>query len=123
MCHFGLSVTIRPKMSRLVFLSATMALLIFNPISTSAQLPNGQCSAEDLVCRIQDDNLVGIVEGVANLGECLETPPNEANFVTYFGPSGFPFVNSCLFFSACDTQGVKFRSYKFIFTLAVLLGY
>ena len=122
MCHFGLLVTNRPKMSRLVFLSATMAL-IFSPISTSAQLPNGQCSAEDLVCRLQDDNLVGIVEGVANLGECLETPPNEANFVTYFGPSGFPFVNSCLFFSACDTQGVKFRSYKFIFTLAVLLGY
>ena len=109
MCHFGLLVTIRPKMSRLVFLSATMAL-IFNPISTSAQLPNGQCSAEDLACRLQDDNLVGIVEGVANLGECLETQ-NEAEYVTFFGPLGYPFTSSCVFFSSCDSLGVKFRSY------------
>ena len=113
MCHFGLLVTIRPKMSRLVFLSATMAL-IFNPISTSAQLPNGQCSAEDLVCEVQDNNLVGIISGVANLAECLETQ-NEAGYVTYFGPSGFPFINSCVFFSACDTIGVKSRSYQLYF--------
>ena len=100
-------------MSRLFILSAT--ILVSNPIITLAKLPKGQCSAEGLVCRLQDDNLVGIVEGVENLTECLETP-NEANFVTYFGPSGFPFVNSCLFFSACDTLGVKFRSFQFIFT-------
>ena len=113
MCHFGLLVTIRPKMSRLVFLSATMAL-IFNPISTSAQLPNEQCSAEDVVCEPQDDNLVGIVSEVANLTECLETQ-SDADFVTYFGPSGFPFINSCVFFSACDTLGVKSRSYQLYF--------
>ena len=83
---------------------------IYNPIGTLAQLPNGQCSAENLVCEVQDNNLVGIISGVANLAECLETP-NEAGYVTYFGPSGFPFVSSCLFFSACDTLGEKFRSY------------
>ena len=108
MCHFWLLVSICPKMSRLFIFFAT--ILVSNPISTLAQLPNGECSAEDLVCHIQDDNLVGIVEGTANLEECLETQ-NEADFVTYFGPSGFPFVNSCLFFSACETLGVKFRSY------------
>ena len=77
-------------------------VLVSNPIGTSAQLPNGLCSAEDLACHLQDDNLVGIVEGVANLGECLENQ-NEADFVTYFGQSGFPFINTCLFYSACDS--------------------
>ena len=107
-------------MSRLLFLSATLAF-VYNPIGTWAQLPNGQCSAEDLVCEVQDNNLVGIISVVANLAECLETQ-NEAGYVTYFGPSGFPFVSSCLFFSACDTLGEKFRSYLslYINTVACL---
>ena len=99
-------------MHKLLLVSATMAL-ISNPIETFAQLPNGQCSAEDLVCELRDDNLLGIINGVASLTECLETQ-NEADFVTYFGSSGFPFAESCLFFTACDTLGVKFRSYWFI---------
>ena len=98
--------------SRLFILYAI--ILVSSPNSTLAKLPNGKCSAEDLVCHLQDDNLVGIIEGVVNLTECQETP-NEANFVTYFGTSGFPFVNSCLSFSACDSLGGKFRSYLFIF--------
>ena len=111
MCHAQSLADICPMMHQLLLVSATTAL-IFNPIGTSAQLPNGQCSAQDVVCEVQDDNLVGIISGVANLAECLETQ-NEADFVTHFGPSGFPFINSCLFFSACDTLGVKFRSYIF----------
>ena len=44
----------------------------------------------------------GIISEVQNLTECLETP-NEAAFVSYFGPAGFPFIDSCLYFSSCDT--------------------
>jgi hypothetical protein len=31
---------------------------------------------------------------------------NEAAFVSYFGPVGFPFIKSCLYFSSCNTLDI-----------------
>ena len=83
----------------LFFFGTTMALLL-NPIGIGAQLR--ACSTLDAYCRIEGDNLQGIVSEVQNLTDCLEAP-NEAAFVSYFGPAGFPFVDSCVYFSSCDT--------------------
>ena len=79
---------------------ATAITFLTNPIGIGGQ--STQCSTVDAYCRIEGDNLQGIVSEVQNLTECLETP-NEAAFVSYFGPAGFPFIDSCLYFLSCDT--------------------
>ena len=94
-------VDISPKMYRLILVSATVAL-ISSPIGTSAQLPNGQCAAQNVTCRIEEDNLVGIASDVADLSECSDIT-NEGDYFTYYGSNGFPFVESCLYFSSCQT--------------------
>ena len=88
-------------MYRLLLVSATLAL-VSGPIGSWAQLPNGQCTAEDVTCRIEDDNLVGTANGVADLSECSDIA-GEGDYLTYFGSAGFPFVDSCLYFSSCQT--------------------
>ena len=87
-------------MHQLLLVSATVAL-ISNPIGTSAQLPNGQCAVENVTCKIEDDNLVGITSDVADLSECSDLI-NEGDYFTYYGSAGFPFVDSCLYFSSCQ---------------------
>ena len=79
-------------------------------VGDEAPLPDDPCITEDFACEIEEDNLVGIVDGASNITECLQNDAYEANYVTYFGPSGFPFVDTCLFFNACDILGVNFWS-------------
>ena len=80
------------------------------PNCPEAPIPDGICLVEDLACEIADDNLVGMASGVSNITECLEdATAYNASHVTYFGPNGFPFVDSCLYFNACDILGEKFR--------------
>ena len=84
----------------LIFITTTTTIvLLSNPIGIGAQLR--PCSTEDAYCQIEGDNLQGVISEAQNLTECLETA-NEAAFVSYFGPLGFPFVDSCLYFSSCD---------------------
>ena len=78
----------------------SVIFLLFSIIGTVAVLPNGLCSAENVTCEIANDNLVGIVDGASNATECRDISEN--GYYTYFGPSGFPFTNSCLFFSSCE---------------------
>ena len=85
-------------MHPLLFFGTTIALLT-NPIGIGAQLR--ACSTLDAYCRIEGDNLQGIISEVQNLTDCLETPNEAAAFVSYFGPAGFPFVDSCVYFSSC----------------------
>ena len=101
MCGAEPLADIYPKMYRLLLVSATMAL-ISSPIGTSAQLPNGQCSTENITCGIEDDNLVGIASNVADLSDCSDIT-NEGRYFSYYGSEGFPFANSCLFFSSCQS--------------------
>merc|ERR1719367_1018496 len=86
---------------------ALAALLLFCPLVTEAQLPNGLCYAEDVTCELQDDNLVGIIGDVSNLADCREECQDDnvtsCNFFTFFGPSSFPFVDTCLLYSTCET--------------------
>ena len=73
--------------------------------------PDGTCLVDNFACEIEDDNLMGVVNGVPNITACLDDDAaHEADYVTYFGQTGFPFVDTCLFFNACETLGAKFRS-------------
>ena len=83
----------------LLFFTTTTILLLSKPRGIGAQLR--PCTTEGEYCQIEGDNLLGIINEAQNLTECLEAA-NEAAFVSYFGPSGFPFVDSCLYFSSCD---------------------
>ena len=39
---------------------------------------------------------------MADLSECIDIA-GEGDYLTYFGSAGFPFVDSCLYFSSCQT--------------------
>ena len=92
------------SMHRLPFFTSIMMSLLSNPTVTWAQPSRGHCSTEDAYCRITGDNLLGIVSAVNSLTECLDVA-DEAAFATYYGPAGFPYVDSCLLYSTCDTLG------------------
>ena len=92
-------------MGRLLLVFTSALTLLSYPAGIGAQLPNGQCVAEDVSCRIEEDNLQGITTEANDLNECLENA-SEATFVSYFGQAGFPFRDTCLYFSSCDTLDV-----------------
>ena len=49
----------------LKFSHCLIAVLAFSsPPVARALLPNGDCSAEDLTCQLDSDNVVGIISGV-----------------------------------------------------------
>lgn len=59
-----------------------------------AVLPNGLCSSEDVTCDFEDDNLVGVAEGVATVDECrqlCEGNATDCKIFSYYGPTSFPF--------------------------------
>ena len=85
---------------------AVSAIFLLLPPCIEAQLPNGECTANNVSCRIQGDNLQGIDTDISDLSECLDNAGTLPNFVSYFGPAGFPFVNTCLYYSSCDTLDV-----------------
>ena len=88
------------KMKHLKLRFISVALIFISTDGILAVLPNGLCSGEDVTCEIANDNLVGIVDGASNVIECRDISEN--GFYTYFGPAGFPFADSCLFFSSCE---------------------
>ena len=92
-------------MCRLLLVFTSALTLLSYPAGIAAQLPNGQCAAEDVSCRIEEDNLQGITTEANDINECLENA-SEATFVSYFGHAGFPFRDTCLYFSSCDTLDV-----------------
>ena len=93
-------------MDRRYFFALTASFLA-NPIGILAQQPREDCSTAGGYCRITGDNLLGIVSEVSSLTECIGLA-GEAAFATHYGPSGFPYVDSCLLFSTCDTLGGYF---------------
>ena len=63
------------------FAHCIIAVLVFvSPPVARALLPNGDCSAEDLTCQLDSDNVVGIISGVqgCNLIDIFVTPENQA---------------------------------------------
>ena len=48
----------------------------------------------------------GIATDVNELEECLEKASEAAQFVSYFGAQGYPFYNTCLYLTKCDTLGM-----------------
>ena len=86
------------------YLLAFIASILANPIGILAQQPREDCSTSGGYCRITGDNLLGILSEVSSLTECIGLA-GEAAFATHYGSSGFPYVDSCLLFSTCDTLG------------------
>ena len=41
-----------------------------------AILPNGECSADNQSCELESNNVIGIINGVASVDECLDQGPN-----------------------------------------------
>ena len=88
-----------------VAVTATFILLSY-PSGIEAQLPNGECTANNVSCQIEGDNLLGIAADISDLNDCLDDAGTLPNFVSHFGPAGFPFVNTCLYYSSCNALDV-----------------
>ena len=92
-------------MSQTTHLGAIAALFIF-PSLTLGSLPNGECSVANMTCKLEDDNVIGILNGVLSLEECqeeCEDDSNDCRVYSYYGPEGFPFADTCLLYSNCTT--------------------
>ena len=66
-------------------------------------LPNGQCSATNMSCELESNNVIGIINGVANAEECNQQclDAGFCEVFTYYGPSGVPFRDACILLSDC----------------------
>ena len=66
-------------------------------------LPNGQCSASNMSCELESNNVIGIINGVANAEECNQQclDAGFCEVFTYYGPSGVPFRDACILLSDC----------------------
>ena len=64
-------------------------------------LPNGECSADNMTCKLEDNNVIGIINGVASAEECSQQCLDNCKVFTYFGPSGVPFRDTCLLLREC----------------------
>ena len=84
--------------------SIVLFLATFSLLQNAAEavLPNGQCLATNMSCELESNNVIGIINGVANAEECSqECLDNRCKVFTYFGPSGVPFRDSCILLSDC----------------------
>ena len=89
-------------MGRLTFVTAALlTLLSHRPFGNeAAKLPDGACISEDLSCRTEGDNLLGIDSNVpvGGLNGCLKNAVGRGNdFVSYFGPAGVQFIRHLKF--------------------------
>ena len=69
-----------------------------------AVLPNGECSATNMSCELESNNVIGIINGVADAEECNQQCLDNSGFCevyTYYGSSGVPFRDACILLSDC----------------------
>ena len=55
--------------------------------------PNWVCSVYNLSCEFEDDNVIGIIKGIANVDECKQKCIDNfgvSQVFSYYGPVGFP---------------------------------
>ena len=62
-----------------IILQVAAALILF-PHVTFGVLPNGECSAEEMVCELDNSNVIGIINGVANAEECNQQCLDNSGF-------------------------------------------
>ena len=82
-----------------------VTLLLLFLSATDAVLPNGKCSVEGMTCEFQDENLIGIIDGVTSAEECkleCENNSTECLVYSYYGSAGAPFSDTCLLFRECQ---------------------
>ena len=87
---------------------ALFLLVTLCPGLSVAQLPNGFCSASDVACELEGDNVIEIIGGVSDVEECRQTCTENSTgceFFSHFGGEGFPFRDTCMLFSECDILG------------------
>merc|ERR1719347_2550460 len=94
----------------LILLRATISSsqnLNLTDISSGNSLPNGECFVKNVICETHD-NLLSVTSNVATINECRNTCNEFSNcrFLTYYGPKGAPFEQTCFVFSQCDTLNV-----------------
>ena len=86
-------------------ISLHIAVTLLFLSASNAVLPNGQCSVEGMTCKFQDENLIGIIDGVMSAEECrleCENNSTECRVYSYYGSAGAPFSDTCLLFSECQ---------------------
>ena len=78
--------------------------LVSLPSVSYALLPNGECTVLDMTCQLENDNVVGIVNGVTSDKECIEQCQENSTdcaVYSYYGPDGYPFVDTCVLYRNC----------------------
>ena len=86
-----------------IILQVAAALILF-PHVTFGVLPNGECSAEEMVCELDNSNVIGIINDVASAEECkrdCEEHSAGCRVYSYFGSNGTPFRETCILFGSC----------------------
>ena len=81
-----------------------IAALLLLPSFSTASLPNGECSVLNMTCQLDNDNVVGIINGVTNQQECMDLCHDNSTdciVYSYYSSDGYPFVDTCLLFSNC----------------------
>ena len=86
--------------------SIVLCVATFASLSSVAMavLPNGECLATNMSCELEDNNVIGIINGVADAEECNQKCLENSGFCevfTYYGPSGVPFRDACILLSDC----------------------
>ena len=69
-----------------------------------AVLPNGECSASNQTCELEDNNVIGILNGINSVEECRQQCLDNNGFCTVFShynSAGAPFRDTCLLLSDC----------------------
>ena len=84
-----------------------LALLMLLQV-TLAALPDGNCSTTGSTCELENDNVIGIINGVASEEECRINCEDESTgcaIFSYFGPTGMPYRDTCILYGYCDALG------------------
>ena len=85
-------------------IAVTLLVLNLLPIFADADLPNGECSAQNMTCPF-DDNFIDILREITSAEECKQECENsvDCNVYTYPGtsPGGVILSNTCNLFMDC----------------------
>jgi len=69
-----------------------------------AVLPNGECSASNKTCELENNNVIGILNGIYSVEECRQQCLDNNGFCTVFShynSAGAPFRDTCILLSDC----------------------
>merc|ERR1712179_626908 len=87
-------------------LGPTLCLMLF-PLAISCLHVTESpvtCASNNTACDLHGDGFIDFFTGVEDIAECREICNNVdgCEFITFFGPDGFPLRDICQLFHSCD---------------------